>query len=115
MPTDTHAAVGYPIAWCAVMSSETSEAKRTERRDLIGWFTLVTIGLLVTWLAVRGGARLGTASAPFLGRYRLEISPMSLVAPVVAVVVLGAAWRGWFDRAHWRLVSLGSGAGLFAW
>src|SRR5829696_339528 len=137
MPTDTHAPVGYPIAWCA-MSGEpghdelpypwqtnkqphdgsgstgpTDAAK--ERRDLIGWLALATIGLLVTWLAVRGGARLGTASAPFLGSYRLEISPMSLVAPVVAAIVVAAAWRGWFRRAPWWVVSLGSAVGLFGW
>jgi hypothetical protein len=115
MPTDTRAVVGYPIAWCAVTSGETGSAHRTERRDLFGWLVLVSVGLFVTWLAVRGGARLGTASAPFLGRYRLEISPMSVVAPLVAVGVLGAAWRGCFDRLPWWTVSAGSAVGLFTW
>jgi methylthioxylose transferase len=86
-----------------------------QRRDLIGWLALAAVGLLTTWLAVRGGARLGTASAPFLGSYRLEISPMSLVAPVVAAVVVAAAWRGWLRLAPWWLVSLGSAVGLFGW
>ncbi|HCT77186.1 MAG TPA: hypothetical protein DGT23_11465, partial [Micromonosporaceae bacterium] len=59
-----------------------------EQKDLAGWLLLVLVGMFVTWLAVRSGARLGTASAPFLGRFRFEISPLSLVAPIVAVVVL---------------------------
>lgn len=81
-----------------------------ERNDLIGWLMLVGGGLLLTWLAVESGARLGTASAPFLGRYRFEVSPLSLVAPVVAVVVLWFARhpprRGWLPL---------SALGLFAW
>jgi hypothetical protein len=86
-----------------------------ERKDLAGWLTLVSIGLLVTWLAVEGGARLGTASAPFLGRYRFEISPLSLVAPLVAVGILYAAVRGRFDTAPWWMVRAGSALGLFTW
>lgn len=107
MPTDTRAPVGYPIA-CGVVSTR-------ERKDLGGWLTLVSIGLLVTWLAVEGGARLGTASAPFLGRYRFEISPLSLVAPAIAAGVLFAAVRGRFDTAPWWKVRIGSALGLFAW
>jgi methylthioxylose transferase len=137
MPTDTHAPVGYPIAWCA-MSGEPGQGELAEpwqaaehppggagsagaagiareRRDLVGWLALAAVGLVVTWLAVRAGARLGTASAPFLGSYRLVVSPMSLLAPIVAAVVVGAGWRGWFRRAPWWLVSAGSAAGLFGW
>lgn len=107
MPTDTRAPVGYPIA-CHVVSTR-------ERKDLAGWLTLVSIGLLVTWLAVEGGARLGTASAPFLGRYRFEISPLSLVAPLVALGILYASMRGRFDSAPWWMVRTGSAIGLFTW
>jgi hypothetical protein len=86
-----------------------------ERKDLAGWLILVSAGLLVTWLAVEGGARLGTASAPFLGRYRFEISPLSLVAPVVALGILYAAVRGRFDSVPWWVVRAGSALGLFTW
>jgi len=107
MPTDTRAPVGYPIA-CGVVSTR-------ERNDLAGWLILVSVGLLVTWLAVEGGARLGTASAPFLGRYRFEISPLSLVAPAVAAGILFAAVRRRFDAAPWWIVRAGSAVGLFTW
>lgn len=108
MPTDTRARVGYPIACGTVSTSR-------ERKDLVGWLVLVSAGLLLTWLAVEGGARLGTASAPFLGRYRLEVSPLSVVAPLVAGAVLFAAMRGWFESMPWSRLRLVSAVGLFGW
>ncbi len=107
MPTDTRAPVGYPIACSAV--------RTREQRDLAGWLLLVSVGLLVTWLAVRGGARLGTASAPFLGSYRFEVSPLSLAAPAVAVAVLAFTRRGLMDRLPWWAISAGSALGLLTW
>jgi hypothetical protein len=84
-------------------------------RDLVWWLVLIAAGLALTAWAVRGGARLGTASAPFLGRYRLQLSPLSLLAPAVALAVLLAAASGWFERARWGLVlAAGYLAGL-AW
>jgi hypothetical protein len=71
--------------------------------------------LALTALAVRGGAQLGTASAPFLGRYRLEIGPASLIAPAVAVVVLTSAARGWLDRVRWPLALAYSYLAALAW
>ncbi len=76
---------------------------------------LVAVGVFFTWLAVRSGARLGTASAPFLGRYRFEISPLSLAAPVVAGAVLFTARRGYLDSVPWWVIRVSSAAGLFAW
>src|SRR5258706_15485126 len=84
-------------------------------RDLVWWVVLIAAGLMLTAWAVRNGARLGTASAPFLGRYRLQLSPPSLVAPSVALAVLAAAAAGWFERARWGLMlTAGYLAGL-AW
>ncbi|MBO0868275.1 MAG: hypothetical protein J2P15_06885 [Micromonosporaceae bacterium] len=80
----------------------------SEWRALVGWLALVAAGLVLTLWAVRSGARLGTASAPFLGRYRLQLSPLTLLAPAVAAGVLLLAQRGWFDRARFGLV-LGAG------
>jgi hypothetical protein len=84
-------------------------------RDALGWSALVLAGLGVTALAVRAGAHLGTASAPFLGRYRLEIGPTSLLAPIVAASVLLPAARGWFDRVRWPLVLVWSYGAALAW
>src|SRR4051812_17889643 len=73
-------------------------------RDAVGWTVLTAVGLALTWLAIRSGAQLGTAGAPFLGRYRWEIGPGSLLAPAVAVVVIAVAARSWLDRAPWWTV-----------
>src|SRR5258706_13300668 len=69
-------------------------------RDLVWWLVLIAAGLALTAWAVRSDARLGTASAPFLGRYRLQLTPLSLLAPPVAVPVLAGAPAGWFERAR---------------
>lgn len=83
--------------------------------DLAGWLVLAAAGLGVTALAVYIGARLGTASAPFLGRYRVRIGPLSLLAPAVATGVLAAGLAGWLDRLRWGvLLAVGWLAGL-AW
>ena len=92
------------------------DAFRQERQDLVVWAVLSVVGLGLTWLAVRGGAQLGTRSAPFLGSYRFGLDFGSVLAP--------ASWpwsccrrraRSWFDRAPFRTV-LGVGwLGAFAW
>src|ERR1700761_3237763 len=84
-------------------------------RDLVWWLVLIAAGLALTAWAVRSGARLGTASAPFLGRYRLQLSPASLLAPAVAAAVLGAAAAGWFERTRWGLVLAASYLAGLAW
>jgi methylthioxylose transferase len=86
-----------------------------ELRDLLAWFVLVAIGLALTAWAVHYGARLGTASAPFLGRYRFQLSPLSACAPLVAAAVLLVARSGWFDRVRFGLVLLGSYLAALAW
>jgi hypothetical protein len=84
-------------------------------RDLLGWFVLVAIGLALTAWAVHYGARLGTASAPFLGRYRFQLSPLSLLAPLVAGAVLLAGLAGWFERTRFTVVLLASYLAGLAW
>ena len=84
-------------------------------RDLLFWLGLAALGLGLTAWAVDSGAGLGTASAPFLGRYRFQLSWLSLLAPVTAVTVLLAARSGWFDRARWSLVLAGSYLAGLAW
>jgi hypothetical protein len=83
--------------------------------DAAGWLAIAVIGLALTGLAVHGGARLGTASAPFLGRYRLQVGPASLLAPAVAAAVLLVAARGWLDRLRWSLVLLSGYLAALVW
>jgi len=86
-----------------------------QRRDIAGWLLLSLAGLAMTWFVVRSGAPLGTASAPFLGRYRLALGPATLLAPAVAAVVLLAAARGWFERMRWWAILLAGYAAMLGW
>jgi hypothetical protein len=90
-------------------------AAALERRDLLWWLALVAVGLGLTAWAVRTGARLGTSGAPFLGRYRFQLSGYTLLAPLVAVAVLGAAKAGWLERIRWSLLLWASYAAGLAW
>jgi hypothetical protein len=90
-------------------------ALRRQWTDLLCWLLLAALGLGLTGWAVHVGARLGTASAPFLGRYRFQLSPLSLLAPAVAATVLFSLATGWFERARWGLVLTTSYVGGLAW
>jgi hypothetical protein len=98
-----------------VTDSAAGEAHRDERRDLVGWLVLAALGILATWLAVRGGARLGTSGAPFLGTYRLEIGPATTLAPVVAAGIVVITRAGWWERRSWPAVLVMSGVAALAW
>jgi len=98
-----------------VVTEDPAAARRHERDDLFAWLTLVTLGTLATWWAVRAGVQLGTASAPFLGRYRVEIGPATLLAPLIALTVLTFARRGWFHSSRWGIVVIVSYCGLLLW
>lgn len=86
-----------------------------ELGDLVRWLLVAGLGLAMTWLAVRVGARLGTASAPFVGRYRWELGPGSLLAPLVAAGVLLATARGAAVRLPWRRLLLFGYLAALAW
>lgn len=86
-----------------------------ELHDLLVWFVLAAVGLTLTACAVRYGARLGTASAPFLGYYRFQVSPLSLVAPLVAGIVLLVARAGWFERVRFGVLLVGAYLAGLAW
>jgi hypothetical protein len=86
-----------------------------ERRDLAAWLALTAAGLLLTWLAVRVGAELGTRSAPFLGAYRFNLGFASLLGPAAAALVLVSAWHGRFDQLSWSRVLVVGWAGSFTW
>jgi hypothetical protein len=87
----------------------------SQRRDLLWWLLLAAVGLALTSWAVRGGARLGTSSAPFLGRYRFQLSGYTLIAPLVAAGVLGVAYTGWLNRIRWGALLAFSYVAGFAW
>lgn len=97
------------------MTDDAEEIGTHEWLDLLGWVTLATVGLALTAWAVRSGARLGTAGAPFLGRYRLQLSPLSLLAPAVATTVLALARAGWLDRVRWGILLAGAYLATLAW
>jgi hypothetical protein len=97
------------------MSEQPAIAHKRERGDLSAWLALVALGALATWLAVRAGADLGTASAPFLGRYRIQLSAATALAPLVAIVVIAIAARGRLHTVQWRIVLLASYFGLLSW
>jgi methylthioxylose transferase len=97
------------------MSEDPAIARKRERADLSAWLVLVVLGVLATWLAVRAGADLGTASAPFLGRYRIQAGPATALAPLVAIGVIAIAGRGWFHTVQWPIVLLASYSGLLSW
>jgi hypothetical protein len=95
-------------------AQEIPDASR-QIRDAVWWSVLALAGLALTALAVRLGARLGTAGAPFLGRYRVELGPATVLAPIVAAAVLVVAARGLLDRLPWRYVLVWSYVAGLAW
>jgi hypothetical protein len=88
---------------------------RQERQALLTWLVLAAVGLGLTWLAVRGGAQLGTRSAPFLGSYRLDLGLGTLLAPVVAAAVLLVSARGHLESLPWRSLLGVSWVAALAW
>ena len=79
-----------------------------DARDAGIWIIIVVAGLLLTAAAVAVRARLGTASPPFTGEYRLTLDLGSLLAPVVAASVLVGVRRGVHERLPWgRLLAVG--------
>ncbi len=98
-----------------VATPPAQETSARQRADLLWWLVLAGAGLGLTAIAVAGGAQLGTASAPFLGHYRFEVSPFSLLAPAVAVAVLGAWGLGWFRHRRWAAFQLAAYVSAFAW
>src|SRR5262245_25644489 len=123
MPTDTHRSVGYPIPLWAVSSvwrpSSSWEAAgvdtRSQRRDLALWLLLTLLGLGITLVAVRTGAELGTASAPFLGSYRISLGGATVLAPAVAALTIVATARGFFERVRFGVALTLAYVGSLAW
>ncbi len=96
----------------AVRSSDETRGQRT---DLVTWLALSAMGLALTWLAVRGGAQLGTRSAPFLGSYRFALGFSTALAIIVAATVIFTALRGRFEQLSFRSNLAIGWAATFAW
>jgi hypothetical protein len=75
-----------------------------QARELLIWAGLVAAGLALTALAVALSARVGSAGAPFTGRFRWKISAGSLLAPATAVTVLAAVRLGFVERLRWGVL-----------
>ncbi len=90
-------------------------AGRSTVRDLAGWLAIVVAGLVVSAIAVAAHARLGTASAPFSGRYRFKVDAGSLLAPLVAAAMLAGVRRGVHERLPWRRLLLAGYLAAVAW
>lgn len=86
-----------------------------EMSDLAWWLILAATGLSATALVVHVHAQLGTASAPFVGRYRLKVDPGTVLAPAVAVAVLIASVRRLPDRLPWPGLLAAAYAAALAW
>jgi len=86
-----------------------------EWRDAAGWLVLVAVGLGLTALAVALHARIGTAGAPFTGRYRLKIAPGTLLAPAVAVAVLAGVRARVHEQLAWGWLLLTGYLAALAW
>jgi hypothetical protein len=98
------------------MSEPSTDRPRTahrERRDALRWVVLGLLGLAIAAIAVQLDARLGTASAPFLGRYKIRVGPGSALAPLVAAAVLWSASQIHRTQRSWPKIQLfGYTAGL---
>lgn len=86
-----------------------------ERRDALCWLLLGLCGLTLAAVAVQLDARLGTASAPFLGRYKIRIGPGSVLAPAVAAATLWIAASDRFTRLRWHEIQLFGYITALAW
>lgn len=85
------------------------------RRDLAVWAAIVAFGLALTALAVAANAHVGVAGAPFTGSYRFTVGVTSLLAPVVAGIVLIAVSRGWHRALPWPGTLAAGYLGALGW
>lgn len=83
--------------------------------DALGWALIAIVGLAVTAAAVSCGARLGTASAPFLGWYRWRLGPGSCLAPILTIVVIVTSAGRWPERVKWPALQASAYCASLAW
>lgn len=88
---------------------------RAAVRDLTYWLLVAAAGMALSAATVALHARLGTASAPFTGRYRLKFDAGSILAPLVAGAVLVGVRRGVHERLPWRWLLLAGYSAAVCW
>jgi methylthioxylose transferase len=96
-------------------SGPVSLERRNERADVLRWCLAIAVALLAAWLTVRLHAGVGSAAAPFSGRYRLTLTPRSVLAPLLAVGLLVAVARGWTDRTRFPVLLAGAYVAAVGW
>jgi hypothetical protein len=101
-PAPVPAADSDPSRMQAVLGGP--DESRREARELLVWVGLVAAGLGITALAVALSARVGSAGAPFTGRYRFKVEIGSFLAPATAITVLAAVKSGIADRLRWPIL-----------
>jgi hypothetical protein len=82
-------------------------------RDVALWLGVVTLGMLVTAIAVASDLKVGVPGAPFTGDYRFKVEIGTVLAPGVALAVVAASRSGRLERLPWtRLLLLAYVAAL---
>lgn len=79
------------------------------------WAVLVAAGVALAAISVHQGWRLGVGAAPFTGTYDLKIDAGTILAPIVAAVVLAGVRRGLTDTLPWRWLLLAGYVASLAW
>ena len=79
------------------------------------WAVLVAAGVALAALSVHQGWRLGVGAAPFTGTYDLKIDAGTILAPIVAAVVLAGVRRGLTDTLRWRWLLPAGYVAALAW
>ncbi len=109
-PTET----APPIPRLHSTPSEPAETA-LQVRELLVWVALVGAGLGITALAVGLSARVGSASAPFTGHFRIKVEIGSFLAPATAITVLAAVRAGIADRLRWPVLLVVAYAAALWW
>lgn len=90
--------------------------RAAEIRDLVRWAALSAIGLLVALLANRDlAAATGRSAVGRYGHGEFVVGPASVLAPLVAVVVVVAVVRGLHERLGWWWLQLSAFLAATAW
>ncbi|MGH8793333.1 MAG: hypothetical protein ACRDXX_11885, partial [Stackebrandtia sp.] len=92
-----------------------ADARWNQRRDLLLWLALVAAGMAAAAGATAAGMDLGSDAPPFEGRYRVDLAPSAIAAPLVAAAVLWASSRRFTARWRWKTLFVASYLAAFAW
>lgn len=83
--------------------------------DAAVWVALVAAGFALTAIARGLGLRVGVPGAPFTGEYRVKVEVGTVLAPAVALAVIGGVRAGLVERLGWRRLLLLAYVATLAW